>query len=93
MRRIGLGFFFRYLKLLLSEKIVNFRLFIQKEHLMSDNESEGIESELIEALGREARLKDRLQELVSTFDKVYANLDLRHLQSDELVKDLKRANG
>lgn len=59
---------------------------------MSDNESEGMESELIEALGREARLKDRLQELVSTFDKVYANLDLRHLQSDELVKDLKRAN-
>ncbi|XP_046432887.1 colorectal mutant cancer protein isoform X2 [Neodiprion fabricii] len=64
-----------------------------KDHVVSDNESEGIESELIEALGREARLKDRLQELVSTFDKVYANLDLRHLQSDELVKDLKRANG
>ncbi|XP_048513861.1 colorectal mutant cancer protein isoform X3 [Athalia rosae] len=64
-----------------------------KDHIMSDNESEGMESELIEALGREARLKDRLQKLVSTFDKVYANLDSRHLQSDELVKDLKRANG
>ena len=60
---------------------------------LSDNESEGIESELIEALGREARLKERLQELVSTLDTVNKNSELRHQQSAELVNDLKRANG
>ncbi|XP_076631367.1 colorectal mutant cancer protein isoform X3 [Colletes latitarsis] len=64
-----------------------------KDRGMSDNESEGIESELIEALGREARLKERLQELVSTLDKVNKNSELRHQQSAELVNDLKRANG
>ncbi|XP_017791820.1 PREDICTED: colorectal mutant cancer protein [Habropoda laboriosa] len=61
--------------------------------VISDNESEGMESELIEALGREARLKERLQELVSTLDKVNKNSELRHQQSAELVNDLKRANG
>ncbi|XP_043268351.1 colorectal mutant cancer protein [Venturia canescens] len=60
---------------------------------VSDNESEGIESELIDALGREARLKERLQELVSTLDKVTRNSELRHQQSAELVNDLKMANG
>ncbi|XP_015434832.1 PREDICTED: colorectal mutant cancer protein [Dufourea novaeangliae] len=64
-----------------------------KDRGLSDNESEGIESELIEALGREARLKERLQELVSTLDKVNKNSELRHQQSAELVNDLKRANG
>lgn len=60
---------------------------------MSDNESEGIESELLEALSREGRLKERLQELVSTLDKVSRNSELRHQQSAELVNDLKMANG
>ncbi|XP_017889893.1 colorectal mutant cancer protein isoform X2 [Ceratina calcarata] len=64
-----------------------------KDRGLSDNESEGMESELIEALGREARLKERLQELVSTLDKVNKNSELRHQQSAELVNDLKRANG
>lgn len=67
-------------------------LYVQ-DRALSDNESEGIESELIEALGREARLKERLQELVSTLDKVNKNSELRHQQSAELVNDLKRANG
>jgi polyhydroxyalkanoate synthesis regulator phasin len=52
-----------------------------------------MESELIEALGREARLKERLQELISTLDEVNKNSELRHQQSAELVNDLKRANG
>lgn len=64
-----------------------------KDRGLSDNESEGMESELIEALGREARLKERLQELVSTLEKVNKNSELRHQQSAELVNDLKRANG
>ncbi|KAG9428298.1 Colorectal mutant cancer protein [Apis mellifera carnica] len=64
-----------------------------KDRGLSDNESEGMESELIEALGREARLKERLQELVSTLDKVNKNSELRHQQSAELINDLKRANG
>ncbi|EZA46451.1 Colorectal mutant cancer protein [Ooceraea biroi] len=52
-----------------------------------------MESELIEALGREARLKERLQDLISTLDEVNKNSELRHQQSAELVNDLKRANG
>ncbi|XP_063979166.1 colorectal mutant cancer protein isoform X1 [Diachasmimorpha longicaudata] len=64
-----------------------------KERVVSDCESEGMESELIEALGREARLKDRLQELVATLEKVTRNSELRHQQSAELVNDLKMANG
>ncbi|XP_018311347.1 colorectal mutant cancer protein isoform X2 [Mycetomoellerius zeteki] len=64
-----------------------------KDRGLSDNESEGMESELIEALGREARLKERLQELISTLDEVNKNSELRHQQSAELVNDLKRANG
>ncbi|XP_043480973.1 colorectal mutant cancer protein [Leptopilina heterotoma] len=62
-----------------------------KDRGLSVNESEGIESELLEALGREQRLKERLQELVSTLDKVNKNSELRH--QPELVNDLKRANG
>lgn len=68
------------------------RKYIQDRGL-SDNESEGMESELIEALGREARLKERLQGLISTLDEVNKNSELRHQQSAELVNDLKRANG
>ncbi|XP_012529527.1 colorectal mutant cancer protein [Monomorium pharaonis] len=64
-----------------------------KDRGLSDNENEGMESELIEALGREARLKERLQELISTLDEVNKNSELRHQQSAELVNDLKRANG
>ncbi|XP_026831011.1 colorectal mutant cancer protein isoform X1 [Ooceraea biroi] len=64
-----------------------------KDRGLSDNESEGMESELIEALGREARLKERLQDLISTLDEVNKNSELRHQQSAELVNDLKRANG
>ncbi|PSN36345.1 Colorectal mutant cancer protein [Blattella germanica] len=55
-------------------------------------EGEGEESELADALRREARLKDRLQELVSTLEKVGKNSELRHQQSADLVNDLKRAN-
>ncbi|XP_067217257.1 colorectal mutant cancer protein isoform X3 [Linepithema humile] len=62
-----------------------------KDRGLSDNES--VESGLIEALGREARLKERLQELISTLDEVNKNSELRHQQSAELVNDLKRANG
>ncbi|TGZ49386.1 Colorectal mutant cancer protein [Temnothorax longispinosus] len=66
---------------------------LMQDRSLSDNESEGMESELIEALGREARLKERLQELISTLDEVNKNSELRHQQSAELVNDLKRANG
>ncbi|XP_044010602.1 colorectal mutant cancer protein isoform X2 [Aphidius gifuensis] len=61
--------------------------------LTSDNENVGIENELIEALGREARLKERLQELVTTLDIVTRNSELRHQQAAELVNELKMANG
>jgi hypothetical protein len=55
-------------------------------------EGEDGESELADALRREARLKERLQELVTTLEKVGKNSELRHQQSADLVNDLKRAN-
>lgn len=64
-----------------------------KDRILSDNESEGMEGELIEALAREARLKERLQELVTTLDQVTRNSELRHQQAAELVNELKMANG
>ncbi|XP_049785034.1 colorectal mutant cancer protein isoform X1 [Schistocerca cancellata] len=60
---------------------------------MDDNECvEEMTSELSEALRREARLKERLQELVSTLEKVSKNSEMRHQQSADLVNDLKKAN-
>ncbi|XP_022253147.1 colorectal mutant cancer protein-like isoform X3 [Limulus polyphemus] len=48
--------------------------------------------ELTEALQREKKLKTRIQELVSTMEKVTKNSELRVQQSVEFVNDLKRAN-
>lgn len=64
-----------------------------KDRKYNDSESEGMESELIEALGREARLKERLHELVNTLENVTRNSELRHQQSADLINDLKVANG
>ncbi|XP_034948586.1 LOW QUALITY PROTEIN: colorectal mutant cancer protein [Chelonus insularis] len=64
-----------------------------KDHRFSDTDNEGIESEFIEVLAREARLKERLRELVATLEKVTKNSELRHQQSAELINDLKMANG
>lgn len=50
------------------------------------------ETELAAALRRESHLKERMHELVNTLDKVSRNSEQRHLQSAELVNDLKRAN-
>ncbi|GFG35636.1 hypothetical protein Cfor_02558 [Coptotermes formosanus] len=55
-------------------------------------EGEDNDTELADALRREARLKERLQELVTTLEKVGKNSELRHQQSADLVNDLKRAN-
>jgi hypothetical protein len=55
-------------------------------------EAEENDTELADALRREARLKERLQELVTTLEKVGKNSELRHQQSADLVNDLKRAN-
>lgn len=54
--------------------------------------SELQETELMSALRRESQLKDRIHELVDTLDKVSRNSEQRHVQSAELVNDLKRAN-
>ncbi|KAG1675837.1 Colorectal mutant cancer protein [Nymphon striatum] len=48
--------------------------------------------DMIEAHQREKKLKIRIQELVSTLEKVTKNSELRHLQSADFVNDLKRAN-
>ena len=41
---------------------------------------------------REKKLKNRIQELVSTLEKLQKNSEMRHQQSAEFVADLKRAN-
>ncbi|XP_029669137.1 colorectal mutant cancer protein isoform X1 [Formica exsecta] len=83
----------QHLQSQLSDAEAMLAMATNKDRGLSNNESEGMESELIEALGREARLKERLQELISTLDEVNKNSELRHQQSAELVNDLKRANG
>ena len=49
-------------------------------------------AELTEALRREANLKARVDELVSTLEKLTRNSEARHQQSADFVDDLKRAN-
>lgn len=48
--------------------------------------------ELIQALAREARLKVRLQELVSTLEQVTKNAEARLLEGREMVHDLNHTN-
>lgn len=48
--------------------------------------------DMIEALQREKKVKFRIQELVTTLEKVTKNSELRHQQSADFVNDLKRAN-
>ena len=41
---------------------------------------------------RERRMQGRIQELVSTVERVTQNAELRQQQSAELVNDVKKAN-
>lgn len=49
--------------------------------------------EIMEALRRERQLKVRVQDLVTTLEKVTKNSEARHMQSQEFINDLKKANG
>ncbi|KAK8387627.1 hypothetical protein O3P69_018262 [Scylla paramamosain] len=49
--------------------------------------------EIMEALRRERQLKSRVQDLVTTLEKVTKNSEARHMQSQEFINDLKKANG
>lgn len=64
----------------------------QRNSHTTANESGVQETELTAALRRETHLKERIDELMDTLDKVSRNSEQRHLQSAELVNDLKRAN-
>lgn len=48
--------------------------------------------DVIEVLRREKKLKERIQELVITLEKLSKNSEIRHQQSAEFINDLKRAN-
>ncbi|CAH1283256.1 unnamed protein product [Diabrotica balteata] len=64
-----------------------------KEQGYSDAEhAQGIELELMQALAREARLKVRLQELVTTLEQVTKNAEARLLEGREIVQDLNHTN-
>ncbi|XP_071943323.1 colorectal mutant cancer protein-like isoform X2 [Antedon mediterranea] len=54
-----------------------------------DGSSVGSQEEFLQ---REKKMKARLQELVTTLEKVQKSSELRHQQSSEFVADLKRAN-
>ncbi|KAF4518286.1 hypothetical protein B566_EDAN005854 [Ephemera danica] len=53
---------------------------------------EGEGRELTEALAREARLKERLQEMMVSLDTVSRSADIRHQQANEMLTEMKRAN-
>ncbi|XP_006818730.1 colorectal mutant cancer protein-like [Saccoglossus kowalevskii] len=60
---------------------------------LRDSESDpSVPRDLVEAHKREKKLKLRVQELVSTLEKLQKNSEMRHQQSAEFVADLKRAN-
>jgi hypothetical protein len=64
-----------------------------KERGYSDAEhAQGVELELMQALAREARLKVRLQELVTTLEQVTKNAEARLLEGREIVHDLNHTN-
>ncbi|KAJ8962153.1 hypothetical protein NQ318_018110 [Aromia moschata] len=64
-----------------------------KERGYSDAEhAQGVELELMQALAREARLKVRLQELVTTLEQVTKNAEARLLEGREIVQDLNHTN-
>ncbi|XP_074025358.1 colorectal mutant cancer protein isoform X2 [Leptinotarsa decemlineata] len=64
-----------------------------KERGYSDAEhAQGVELELMQALAREARLKVRLQELVTTLEQVTKNAEARLLEGREIVQDLNNTN-
>lgn len=64
-----------------------------QERGYSDAEhAQGVELELMQALAREARLKVRLQELVSTLEQVTKNAEARLLEGREIVHDLNHSN-
>ncbi|CAB3361233.1 Hypothetical predicted protein [Cloeon dipterum] len=48
--------------------------------------------ELLDALAREARLKERLQELMNSLETVSRSADIRQQQSNEMINEMKRAN-
>ncbi|XP_050302509.1 colorectal mutant cancer protein isoform X2 [Anthonomus grandis grandis] len=54
--------------------------------------AQGVELELMQALAREARLKVRLQELVTTLEQVTKNAEARLLEGREIVQDLNQTN-
>ncbi|KAG5871006.1 Colorectal mutant cancer protein [Gonioctena quinquepunctata] len=64
-----------------------------KERGYSDAEhAQGVELELMQALAREARLKVRLQELVTTLEQVTKNAEARLLEGRDIVQDLNQTN-
>ncbi|XP_060525082.1 colorectal mutant cancer protein isoform X2 [Cylas formicarius] len=64
-----------------------------KERGYSDAEhAQGVELELMQALAREARLKVRLQELVTTLEQVTKNAEARLMEGREIVQDLNHTN-
>ena len=52
-----------------------------------------MESDVTDILKREAKLKDRVQELLNALEKVVKNSEAKNIQSQEFIADLKKANG
>ncbi|RXG57515.1 Usher syndrome type-1C protein-binding protein 1 [Armadillidium vulgare] len=58
---------------------------------VEDSGAETCSSEA-ESLRRESQLKNRIDDLVATLEKVTKNSEARHQQSQEFISDLKKAN-
>lgn len=58
-----------------------------------NSSNEEIPSDLVEATRRERKLKQKIQDLLDTLEKLSKNSDIRQRQTAEYISDLKRANG
>ncbi|CAH1168822.1 unnamed protein product [Phyllotreta striolata] len=65
---------------------------VQEQGYSDAEHAQGVELELMQALAREARLKVRLQELVTTLEQVTKNAEARLLEGREIVQDLNHTN-
>jgi hypothetical protein len=61
--------------------------------VLQGEEADPQSRQLSDALCREVRLKERLQEMMVSLDTVSRSADIRQQQANEMLAEMKRANG
>ena len=62
------------------------------EHLQDQLDKFSRGEEGVSSLSREEKLRQRVDTLLDTLDRVTRNSEVRHKQADDLIADLKQAN-